>query len=392
MALHLYYGNAVSGEQRFPRPALESKLIRTLEGSGGIKMFGLRRIGKSTLRLYVIETLKRQGKTVAYVNAEGIVGVADLLAELFAALPRESGLTGKVVSFIAKDSPIRSLMEALVSGTKIGENVVAAYWREAYNGIRNALAQTASPPTLVIDEFSLMLKNLLERHPQTGVDDANQLLAAMREWRACGMKMLLTGSIGVTALARQYKLSREHLNDLLPFNVPELTEAQARDFIQQAAVTAGTGAWQPAHTTEFLKQVGVLYPSFLVKGLLEIGVAEPPPPDEFASIFAQSVRPVLHEDFYNQFNTRFRAYERIDPGCRSALIVPVLARVLGSEGASSLDDLSLPEPYTRIDLAEFLEMLVEDGFVSFTEDESGVRTWLPASRLVRLWWKRARLA
>ena len=46
MALVPFYGNAVSGNQRFDRPALQNKLLRTLASSGGVKMFGLRRIGK----------------------------------------------------------------------------------------------------------------------------------------------------------------------------------------------------------------------------------------------------------------------------------------------------------------------------------------------------------
>lgn len=57
-----------------------------------------------------------------------------------------------------------------------------------------------------------------------------------------------------------------------------------------------------------------------------------------------------------------------------------------------LDDLELAEGYSRIDLAEFLDMLVEDGFIHFTEDADANRTWVPASRLARLWWKRSRLA
>lgn len=36
-------------------------------------------------------------------------------------------------------------------------------------------------------------------------------------------------------------------------------------------------------------------------------------------------------------------------------------------------------------------MLVEDGFIHFSEDADANRTWRPASRLARLWWKRSRL-
>jgi hypothetical protein len=155
--------------------------------------------------------MKAASKPVAFVDAQGLKSIQDMLAELLGALPRESDLKGRVLGFIAKDSPIRKVLEALASGTKTGEAFVSAYWREAYNGIRDALRATSMPPLLVIDEFSFLLKNILERNPKEGRDEADQLLAAMREWRDAGMKMLLTGSIGVTALSRKYGLSREHL-------------------------------------------------------------------------------------------------------------------------------------------------------------------------------------
>jgi len=233
---------------------------------------------------------------------------------------------------------------------------------------------------------------VLERNPNEGRDDVDQLLAAMREWREAGLKMLLTGSIGVTALSRKYGLSRDHLNDLLPFDVPELTEDEARDFIRQATEGPSQGRWTEEHRREFIRQSGVLYPSFLVKGLLEIGVASPPSPAAFAEIFAKYVRPVLHEDFYNQFNKRFRFYGEIDKEGQKKLVVPVLKRIMEATDGTRLDDLELAEGYSRIDLAEFLDLLVEDGFIHFTEDADANRTWVPASRLARWWWKRSRLA
>ena len=393
MALVPFYGNAVTGDQRFDRPELQKKLLRTLASSGGVKMFGLRRIGKSTLRLYVIEQMRATNRPVAFFDAQGLHSIQDLLGELFGALPRELDLKSCVLGFIAKDSPIRKALEALASGTKTGEALVSAYWREAYNGIRDALRATPTPPPLlVIDEFSYLLKNILERSPKEGRDEIDQLLAAMREWREAGMKMLLTGSIGVTALSRRYGLGREHLNDLLPFDVPELAESEAREFIRQATAEPSRGRWTDEHASEFLKQSGVLYPSFLVKGLLEIGVESPPPPDDFAEIFAKNVRPVLHDDFYNQFNKRFKFYGEIDKDGQRKLVVPVLKRIMDTADGTRLDDLELAEGYSRIDLAEFLDMLVEDGFIHFTEDADANRTWVPASRLSRLWWKRSRLA
>ena len=99
-------------------------------------------------------------------------------------------------------------------------------------------------------------------------------------------------------------------------------------FIRQAAEKLSQGRWRDEHTGKFIEECGVLYPSFLVKGLLEIGIQSPPPPGDFAGMFAHYVRPVLHDDFYNQFNKRFKFYGEIDKDGQRKLVVPVLKRIM----------------------------------------------------------------
>ncbi len=104
------------------------------------------------------------------------------------------------------------------------------------------------------------------------------------------------------------------------------------------------------------------------------------------------MRPVLHQDFYTQFDKRFSVYRKIDRDGHRDLVLPVLKCVTDAGDGSQLDAPALPDRYSRIHLAESLEMLVEHGFIHFTEDADGNRTWLPASRLAKLWWRRSRLA
>ena len=68
MVLVPLYSNAVAGENpSFPRPELEGRLRRALDAGSGVKMFGLRRIGKSTLRLCATEHLDASRRPYAYM-------------------------------------------------------------------------------------------------------------------------------------------------------------------------------------------------------------------------------------------------------------------------------------------------------------------------------------
>jgi hypothetical protein len=281
-------------------------------------------------------------------------------------------------------------LEALATGSPHEAKIVSAYWETVSEAIKSTLREGGAAPVLVVDEFSYILQNLVDADPATGRADADKLLASLREWRGAGMSMLLTGSLGVVAMARKHKLNAEHLNDLPHFDAPELTKEEARAFVQ--AATQGKPAWTEPHVGEFLRQCGVYYPCFLVRGLLEIGLDAPGDASDFAEIFATRVRPDLHADFYRQFDTRFTAYRALGDDYLKTLVLPALKAVLESEVPVSLDQLAASDRFDRVELAQTLTMLTEDGFVGFTEDAEGSRLWKPASRLARLWWKRSRLA
>jgi hypothetical protein len=390
MPLVLNYGNAVSGDQRFPRPELEARFMRALNNGAGVKLFGLRRIGKSTLRLYATEQFAKTGRTHIFIDGQGLQSLGDLLGRLIQGLPNDKSWIRRALALVSS-APARIALDALTAGTQYEEAALSAYWLLVSDAIRKALGDEEHKPVLVIDEFTYLIDNMIRRGPQ-GCDDAGKLLASMRKWRAGGLTMLLTGSLGLTALARKHALNLEHLNDLQPFTVPELTEAEARAFIGEATRPPPHGNWTEAHTDEFLAQSGVLYPCFLVSGLLQIGIDHPPPPDVFAAIFSNHVRPNLHDDFYRQFNRRFKDYTGLPNGEQTELILPALKSVMAANPACSQDSIACAEPFTRVDLALALDMLAEDGFIHFTENAQGVRLWKPASRLARLWWARSRLA
>ncbi|TAD88651.1 MAG: hypothetical protein EAZ99_12690 [Alphaproteobacteria bacterium] len=375
MRLKIHYGTAVTGEQRFARPALEQRLHEAMQSSNGVKMFGLRRIGKSTFRECAIEELKRQKVPYVSFDGQGLNSLSDFMTKWMTELPKEKRLFQGLLQKVAK-GPLTSLLDSLTKGTPFDEATLDAYWQ----GVSTAILDRtrAEPlPILIVDEFSMLMDNLVKRH---GPDKANRLLASMREWRGAGVKMLLTGSIGMQRLARQHSLNHEHLNDLQDFDVPELTETEAREFI--CAATNST-AWTSTHTDALLRESGVLYPCFLVKALLEVGVTEPRPSEDFATIFANNVRPYLHNDFFRQFDNRFKAYADLPGNQYREIVIPILRAVMAAEEPCLVNSLPGADPSDR---AEVLDMLKEDGFITSTVDATFQRRWKPASRLAHAWW------
>lgn len=383
--LDLHYGGAVKGRQKFDRHKLEDRFVALFNGGAGIKMFGLRRIGKSTLRLHLQDKLKEGGLQVAFIDGQGLHSLAAFLKGLSLATKQEGGLWNKALGALA-DGPARDALTALNRGEKYESAALSAYWQSVSTAIKSAL-EAGERPVLIVDEFSYLVQNMVTANSASDVD---KLLGSMREWREAGMKMLLTGSIGVTQLARREKLNLEHLNDLQSFSVPELSETEAQNFIARATKHS-EGCWTSAHTEIFMQECGVLYPCFLVKGLQEIGTRHPVAAEMFPQVFSERVRPHLHADFYDQFNKRFGLYGALPSEEQAKLILPALKAIMEAQAPIEQDVIPAQEPFTRIDLDVALGMLLEDGFVHFTEDRDGNRFWKSGSRLASIWWKRAKL-
>lgn len=384
--LDLHYGGAVSGRQKFDRPQLEARFVSRFTGGVGIKMFGLRRIGKSTLRLHLSNTLAAQGRQVAFIDAQGLHSLAEFLGRLSSETRREEGLWRRALSALPV-GPVAKALQALEKGEAFEAAALSAYWQLVSGAIKSALGR-GERPVLIVDEFSYLIENMVK---DSGVADVDRLLGSLREWREAGMQMLLTGSIGVTQLARRVGLNLEHLNDLQPFSVPELSDAEARQFIGRAT-SGSAGRWTDSHTEAFLQECGALYPCFLVKGLQELDPADPPAPEQFADLFAEHVRPYLHRDFYEQFNKRFKRYRELAREEQTRLILPALRAIMSADRSIEQGQLPVGEGFNRIDLDVSLGMLAEDGFVHFTEDRDGRRCWKPGSALARTWWQQAGLA
>jgi hypothetical protein len=401
--LKLFYGNAVAGEQRFPRPDLQAEMLRLLEHSGGLKMFQLRRIGKSTFRVYAEEQMKQRGYTIVSVDAQGLRSPSQLLLTVFSQMPRQnSGFVDRVTRWAASDNllpdALRKTLGAALSGTvsqdRGASDSIGDYWPTISAQIVHALREEGAKMLLTIDEFTYLLKNLIDDQGDRGRQQADNLLASLREWRAAGLKMVLTGSIGLLSLAREHKFGTEHLNDLSGFPIPPLEKAEARAFIEAAVAGEPGTTWTDAHTDVLITETEVLYPAFLVKGLLTVGIRFPPQPDQIPEIFASRVRPELHDNFVRQLTDRFRRYRNLDREglYQRDLMLPVLRQIMraGQNGCAG-SALTPPKGFIGIDVQDALAMLHEDGFVAYADARDGERVWRVSSSLVALWWRRAGL-
>lgn len=399
------YGTAVTGEERFGRPALEAEFDAAMTQGNGARLLGLRRIGKSTEALACIERLAaRPGLHLVSLDAQGITSEAKLLLDILAALPSQ-GLRERVTRLIGAENAIaHGVREALQKFTGMPADIEAYFVPIALAAERAFEAQDGL--VLVIDEFPWLCRSILESDPAKGRSRVDVLLATLRRWRAKGVRMMLLGSIGMAALGRQHGLDLNHLNDLQMLEVPPLTPDEAADLVAALVQGEHVSGWSDDHTRQLLDECLALYPAIVQKAFQQLSLGHRAVPlAQLPDIFADKVRPDLETAFFAQFDRRLKAYRSL-PAPMPALLERLLKQVLGHairqalhtpshETAHAVEYPALQAAEAThhtdpADLGDALAILREDGFLSLRAPRRAPQAWRPASSLVLAWWEQRR--
>lgn len=265
LAIMPHIGTEVTGEKFYPRSALAEEFDSAMTRTNGAKLFGLRRIGKSSEAAACCERLRKTGFTVVREDAQGMISEVTLLQAILRQLPAE-GLHTRVMKLIGDDNAItRTVRDVITKATGGKPEDVLAYFGPLMAAVEDAIDQN-DRVALVIDEFPWLCRSILQGDAAKGAARVDVLLAALRRWRNKGVRMLLMGSIGMVALGRQYGLYLSHLNDLNPLSVPPLEPGEAKELIDALAVGGKITGWSAAHTAALLDETVAFYPAMLQKG------------------------------------------------------------------------------------------------------------------------------
>ncbi len=404
--LRMNLGNPVTEDDRFDRPELQRELLSTIQHAPGVAMFGLRRIGKSSLLRWVERELTGQQHTVLLIDAQGIQSLDQLMAELLDQIAAKATGVHRVLleTFNQGAGLPKRLLDAFAKGKGVtlkGSEGISDYWESFAGLLESAFDRHDKPVVLLIDELPFFCKRLLDKTPSER-EAAIQLLVTLRTWRqkAKPIKMILTGSIGLRALLRQHGIDQYHLAGLSNFDTPPLggpvavglLHTEAPDFVDALARGQKLQGWTPEHTTVLLEECGVWYPLALQHAVHQLVLAGLPDPHHMRAVFSEQVRAMLNETFLVQFDARWRVYKALDTVEQTAL-----RNLLGAtvKAAQPISDLALVKAIrTRLEgpqISELLETLREDGFVACRLNRDHERFWHPSSPLVPVWWQRSGL-
>ncbi|MGO9006501.1 MAG: hypothetical protein ACLQIQ_04025 [Beijerinckiaceae bacterium] len=383
--LKRHYGGAAIGDHFWPRPDITDPMIATLLAGESIKLFGLRRTGKSSVVFEIERELNKSSRNPIYVDVQGFDRVDNLVGALAQALPADNALS-KITGMLSSSRVHRGTgLLARFSGRPLPETPsprAILHQVELLKGdLNKLLAQQQGTIILLIDELPYLVDNMLKGGLKPS--EVNGFLATLRSWRQDGkLPMLLTGSMGLSWLVRDREIAREHFNDLVHYEAPPpLIEPEARAMLL-ALTAAEANPWLDKTMIDVaLAESAALYPSFLQYAFGRLKDHRAKSADDVRRIYADHIRPGLDEDFYSQFDTRLGRYEDAEKSAARTMFRKLDANSGDSVHLSALAQIALTQ---NVDSDDLLIALREDGFIR-VDTRAGTASF--TSPLVATWWR-----
>ncbi len=384
------YGMHVSGDGFWPRPRIVDELVEGLLAGESFTLFGLRRIGKSSVMAETRRRLNDSGAIVVHVDAQNFRGLPSLFAAILSKLP-EKGFRDVLFHHLTN--------HAVLAGKLVGkftsllkqqkdefqpedEAELLAYWGVIAPAVGERLAASPSPFVLCIDELPMLLEDMLKR--PNGVETANRLLAGLREWRGhSSVAMFLTGSVGIRRLAKERDLDSTLINDMTQFTLLPLDRSEAGGMLRALVKGSGHAPWPDALVEAVLDRLVEFYPSVIQFVFRRLHSARVSDIGQLDRTFREDIVPPFERSFFSQFAERTKGNTG-DLARRLDRALAIVAAAPGGIALTSFVEAFLAGGDPADEVEGLIAILREDGFIAWDSD---TRTLSLADGLVRSWWR-----
>ncbi len=390
-----HYGQAARGDNRWPRRDLECPIARLLLSGNSVSLFGLRRIGKSSLLVGIENLIREAGAVPVTLELQGANRIETLVGKLIQACEQqgERTLADGIRSLYASaglrlPAAVRAVYRLVTGGagetaeSQAGPGDVLDYLEVALGPLAERLQQSERKVILILDELPFFCQDL---HAQGGAEQRHvaAFLSELRRWRRDGLTMLVGGSIGVHRLERDLGIDPNLFGDLNHEQLPPLGAADALALVAALARGCAFAPWTDEHARGVLDAVPAAYPAFFHSIFLELqraARARNLTPEQTGNIAAEATEKLLQSNFFPQFDHRLAYYEPAE-----AEVAMRLFRTLGPvTTAVSATDLGreFPEDWPLVRKTSLLTALKQDDFL---QKLPGNR-FAFATPLVAAWW------
>jgi len=364
------------------------QLKRKLESGISIHMPAPRRIGKTWTINRLAKDLRDVGWVVVEMDVEGMSTPQEFARDLCVRVEAQSSFKDRIKAHIFQrlgnllggewgDKPLDAI--GRVDPIEFAETLIAS------------LNEAGEKTAIIIDEISYFFLALAEQSPRDAHAFAYKIRAIQQRYK--NVRWLITGSIGLDAVARRYDLEGAFV-DFETFLLAPFTEDEARSYMRDPSVQQQLNHVFDASDADFngmFEELGWLAPYYLKLVANEVrpctvgapGAASVACSTDFEAAFDKLLQPSRRSEFAVW---REHIRKNLPVGDReiAELVLGSLSKASSGETQDTLyAEVSRVRPSVALrQLKEVLAILVNDGLLHKPTDRYSFR-----SGLVRRYWQ-----
>ena len=303
-------GFPVSGDNFFGRQNEIKEALYYLDRGNSIALFGLRRIGKSSLLIELAEKYEaKDDHTVIQLDVEEYSTLSTFYKKVYSKLPMslKEKMSQKLTNLPKKIRGFLGIKELEVPDTfliKFDENNqdFRNYWEDISNSFQEIFTDGNQKILLFIDELPYFLENLNEYNQKK---DSQIILATLRAWRNRGVIMAIAGSIQINHFIEKLGLSSKLLAGLNRIHVLPYSHEEALG-LMKALIDGENKQIDEKLLQKALTLLLDYVPLFIQYFVKEFIQNEPKTEEDILELYETKVLPKIYDDFFDQFEERFK--------------------------------------------------------------------------------------
>ncbi len=222
-------GQTPRGEDFFPRNKIINKIYRRLGTGSNVYMAAPRRVGKTAIMRY-LEDKPRDNYEFRYLITESIDNPIDYFKRLSEALHHLKSLSGKSLDRIKELIPKIGKVSIVSTGVDVKFSKEAYEIFEEFKDLIKNLEVQDKTVVLMVDEFPQTVENILRKQGEIAAEQFLQFNREIRHQADSNIRFLLTGSIGLPAIADRLNATKE-INDLNVIEISPLNREEAQQLV-----------------------------------------------------------------------------------------------------------------------------------------------------------------
>jgi len=327
----MHTGIPVVGQDFVGRENTFTQIIDIIR-SGSCHLSAPRRYGKTSI-LYRIEEVITNTVFVDLCEVRSLNGFMRILIRRLMADPNTHTLLEQIDetrNWPTTDSSNEAVSEAFKRFDRRGIN---------HGALVQKMLQVLSEAgfVLLLDEFSIFLRSMLEDQPQA----VGSFLRELKQIRLAGkpLRCIFAGSAGLSAYILFHKLEG-YFDDLTVLELPPLSTPEAETLVEELFYGAGKTP-SPQVVSRVIECIGAPIPYFLQtlvhETVAQIRLEETPEPEDVTRAYLERLLGPTGNIFFRDFLLREKAYPK---ACRTGASA-ILHALAETQGPMAEEDLSV---------------------------------------------------